>query len=381
VRRGIAILFALILGWALTTGVSSAPADTTVSLTFDDGNADQLAAQPILAEHGTHATFFIITDRVGTGSYMSWSQIQSLFDNGNEIGGHTTDHQHLTQIPPDQAKDAICNARQALLARGYPQVSFAYPFGEYNAATEKLVEECGYASGRSLTSMADWPGAESIPPADRWAIRTPGSIDLNDHLDEIEGWIMDAEQLGQTSDVWIPLVIHHLCDPNVTPTVCSDPNGVDNQFITPHDFDALLDWLADRESLGTTVKTVAQVIGPDAQPPLGQATLVSVRSLPNGKAKLVFVVGGPGTLEAIDAGSSAVIAKKKHRARIRPASKFVAQAGDATLVIRASKAGKRTLKRKGKLKVPVRVTFTPLSGSPQSQTIKVKLRLKRHRHA
>ena len=80
------------------------------------------------------------------------------------------------------------------------------------------------------------------------------------------------------------------------------------------------------------------------------------------------------------AGASAITAKKR-RARIRPASKSVAQAGNVTLVIRTSKVGKRILRRKGKMTVPVRVTFTPLSGAASSQTVKVKLRLKRHHGA
>jgi hypothetical protein len=48
------------------------------------------------------------------------------------------------------------------------------------------------------------------------------------------------------------------------------------------------------------------------------------------------------------------------------------------LVIKPTKAGRRILKRKRKLIVPVRVTFSTLSGSA-SQVVNVKLRLKRHR--
>ena len=47
-----------------------------------------------------------------------------------------------------------------------------------------------------------------------------------------------------------------------------------------------------------------------------------------------------------------------------------------TLIIRTSKTGKQLLRRKGKLTVPVGVTFTPVVGSPTSQTVKVKFRLR-----
>ncbi len=79
--------------------------------------------------------------------------------------------------------------------------------------------------------------------------------------------------------------------------------------------------------------------------------------------------------DASIAGASAVAAKKRS-SRIKPTSQSVAQAGAVTLTIRVSKAGKKILKRKGKLSVPVRVTFAPLSGSPSYQTVKVKFRVK-----
>jgi Polysaccharide deacetylase/Chitobiase/beta-hexosaminidase C-terminal domain len=474
------ILFALTLGWAVFAGTSTASANTIVSLTFDDGNSDQLAAQPILAEHGMEGTFFIITDRVGNRpGVVTWDDIASLYADGNEIGGHTTNHVSLTDETPEEATAAVCGGRQALLAHGYPQVSFAYPRGDHDATTEGVVEDCGYVSGRALLSTADWTalGAESIPPADPFAIGTPGTVDKTDSLSEMENWITTAETVDGTNgsaDAWVPLVFHHLCDPAAAGSDCDNPNGVAGQYVTPSDFDSLLDWLETREPT-TRVETMARAMdpvppssqiscngttcqpGPYGEPvsvtlsatdaggagvsgvqniryttdgsdptgsspvytgpiPVGSTTtikfraednarnvespvhsqtisispppqggvgtlgvLASKKSLPNGTAKLVFVVGGPGTLDAVDAGAEAITAATKRGARIKPASTFVAAAGDATLVIRGSKAGKRILRGVGKMKVPVRVTFTPQSGSPASRTVMVRLRLRRHR--
>jgi peptidoglycan/xylan/chitin deacetylase (PgdA/CDA1 family) len=262
---------------AAITAVWAAPAaaDTTVSLTFDDGNANQLAAQHILADHGMEATFYVITGRVGNPGYFTWDDIASLNGDGNEIGGHTTNHQSLTSLPTDQARAAVCDARQALLARGYPQDSFAYPRGDNNAATEALVDECGYSSGRDVTPISTWDAQgerETIPPANPMALRTPGSVDVNDTLPEIKDWIMDAERVDQTEgDVWIPLVFHHICDPAVTN--CADPNGVDGQYMTPSDFDALLDWLQARAGSGTHVNTVGDVMGPGDSPTPADTTV------------------------------------------------------------------------------------------------------------
>jgi hypothetical protein len=100
----------------------------------------------------------------------------------------------------------------------------------------------------------------------------------------------------------------------------------------------------------------------------------SFKSLSNGTGKLTLEVTGPGELEAVDGGAGAAAAGTK--TRIKHTFKSVAQAGRVTLVIKPSKAGKRILGRKGKLGVPVRIIFTPATGSPVGQTFKVKLRLR-----
>jgi Polysaccharide deacetylase len=381
---------------AAITALWAAPAsaDTVVSLTFDDGWANQLIGKPMLAEHDLNATYYIITGRVGNPGYLTWNEIAALHADGNEIGGHTVNHVDLTTpgLSEDEKRSEVCNARHALLAHGFPQVSFAYPKGEYDAASQQIVEECGYLSGRDASSipLGEWQGAETIPPLDRWAIRTPGTIDKDDSLTDIQGFITDAEAIDAgngSADAWVPLAFHHICDP-VEDEACDlpeDEGGLDGQYITPSDFNGLLDFLETRGSLGTHVQTVAEVISGITEPPTSppsqaQLGLRSIRSQAKGKTKIVFDVSGPGGLEAVDASGAktSAVSAKKRRARIKPTSKFVPKAGRATLVIVPSKTGNRKLKRKGKLSVPVRVTFTPLSaGSPVSQTVKVKLRLKR----
>jgi hypothetical protein len=99
----------------------------------------------------------------------------------------------------------------------------------------------------------------------------------------------------------------------------------------------------------------------------------SFKRFPNGTGKLTLEVTGPGVLHAIDGSAKATT---KHKRRIKPISRGVAQGGRVTLKIRPTKRGRRVLRRKGKLAVPVRITFTPATGSPLARTIKLKLRLR-----
>jgi peptidoglycan/xylan/chitin deacetylase (PgdA/CDA1 family) len=348
---------------ALVAWLAAAPAaaETTVSLSFDDGIADQMAAKQILADHGLHGTFFIIASQVGGGSnYMTWGDIASIYADGNEIGGHTLTHRDLTTLSPDEQRAEICDARQELLARGFPQLSFAYPSGHHDSISEGLVQACGYLSGRASGGLAQSP-AESIPPVNRWAIRTRNSVEAGDTVSSVEGSVLQAEAVGGG---WLNIVFHDVCDPD------TDPDCSSRFRITPADLDAFLGWLASRQPLGTRVETIGEVMLANPEPLL---SIRSVRSRRNGTAKLRAFVGRSGLLRVADvAAAGASVAKRKPE--LRTVSLHAAHAGIVTVTLRASSTGEGRLTRKGWLEVLAGATFTPFPGSSISQTVKVKLR-------
>jgi hypothetical protein len=121
---------------------------------------------------------------------------------------------------------------------------------------------------------------------------------------------------------------------------------------------------------------VATVLPPP--PPVNRFTfLPRVRQLPGGRARLGMNVPGPGLLSALlapGAGAASVSArgrkspsrragKRKRPRLLQPARRRVVQAGKAYVVLRLTKAGKRRLNRRGRLKLPVRVVFTPDGGA------------------
>ena len=121
---GIAIAFlSLSVGpTAPQAGIASSAAagQTIVSITFDDGSADQYQGLAALNAHGMHATYFLNSPKIsGDSDFMTWSQIAGLAAAGNEIGGHTAYHADLPFIDPTEAQRQICYDRHNLLDRGY----------------------------------------------------------------------------------------------------------------------------------------------------------------------------------------------------------------------------------------------------------------------
>jgi peptidoglycan/xylan/chitin deacetylase (PgdA/CDA1 family) len=134
----------------------------TVVVTFDDGyRCNYEHAAPILAEAGVPATFFVVTDMVGTDrvpswdehirgrvQWMDWPQVRELAAQGFEIGSHTRTHRDLGKIRGAEARQEIFDSRTRLEQElGMKVRSFAYPFGGRQSLlpeNRELVIEAGY---------------------------------------------------------------------------------------------------------------------------------------------------------------------------------------------------------------------------------------------
>jgi len=237
-----------------TTAPAAAVTQTVVTIEFDDGNADQITILPVLNSHGMHATFYVNSGTIGDSTHLSWDQLSQLATAGNEIAGHTINHVDLKKLKPAEAMHQVCDDRVALFNHGFQPVSFAYPFGSFDSGTEQIVKNCGYNSGRGVSGVNDKTVfAETIPPADAYATRTPPNVKSGTTLATVEGFVTAAEQHGGG---WVQIVFHHVC------------NRCDAYSVTLSNFTAFLDWLAPRAANGTVVETTSQVIGGPVNPPV-----------------------------------------------------------------------------------------------------------------
>jgi peptidoglycan/xylan/chitin deacetylase (PgdA/CDA1 family) len=136
--------------------------DRELAITFDDGYLDNYDnAAPVLERLGLPATFFVVTEWMGTEivpwwdrdqgvrhPWMTWDQVRSLHRRGFDIGAHTRTHVDLGVVNGDRATHEILGARRELERQlGAPVDLFAYPYGRRDNLKDSnraLVREAGF---------------------------------------------------------------------------------------------------------------------------------------------------------------------------------------------------------------------------------------------
>jgi peptidoglycan/xylan/chitin deacetylase (PgdA/CDA1 family) len=209
----------------------------SVALTFDDGYADNaLVAAPLLEAHDSAATVFVVAGAVGSGGPFWWDRLASLvFQNGDdalhareywsawerlrhlpaprieeelaslerergpvaddlgrpvsvdelvslgsgpvEIGAHTMTHPSLPVLGSEERRSEIAGSRTRLEELvGRPLEAFAYPYGDYDGGTVRLVRRSGFRRACTIAEsrlsrfsspfllprypVRDWPAEE-----------------------------------------------------------------------------------------------------------------------------------------------------------------------------------------------------------------------------
>jgi peptidoglycan/xylan/chitin deacetylase (PgdA/CDA1 family) len=133
-----------------------------LAITFDDGYHDNFAnAAPVLEKYGLPATFFVVTQWMGTDvvpwwdkqkgvqyPFMTWDEVRSLHQRGFEVGAHTRTHVDLGSVTDREASEEILGARRELEQHlDAPVELFAYPYGRHANlvdANRRLVQCAGF---------------------------------------------------------------------------------------------------------------------------------------------------------------------------------------------------------------------------------------------
>ena len=131
-----------------------------VGITFDDGYQNVLQhAIPVLNALGFTSTNYIVSNHFAGSNFwdhskgippsalMSLEELQQWLKSGHEIGSHTLDHVHLTEVEPSEAKHQIKQSKTQLEDALQTEVNaFCYPYGHKNTDIENWVRQSGYTN-------------------------------------------------------------------------------------------------------------------------------------------------------------------------------------------------------------------------------------------
>jgi peptidoglycan/xylan/chitin deacetylase (PgdA/CDA1 family) len=194
-----------------------------VSINFDDGWTSQHTnALPILEAANLSASFYIITQVLGKGGYMTESQVRDIAARGHDIGAHTRTHPHLPQISREQMEDEIVGSKSDLEAMGISIATFAYPYGEFNDDAEEIVR----SNFRGARIVQEGLNTRST---DAYLLRTE-SLERTTSIEQIRQWVDSAI----ANNAWLILSFHQV-----------DPASEDQYAVTPNMLQDIVDYLAE----------------------------------------------------------------------------------------------------------------------------------------
>jgi len=139
------------------------PSNRSVVLTFDDGHiSNYTRALPVLRARGWTATFFVVTNRIGQGDWLDWSQMREMQQSGMTIGSHTVSHPFLSQLKPQEVRWELEQSKKMLEdGLSQPITTFAIPYGDAPAGLAQMAADCGYRA--VCNSRLGLAGTETPP--------------------------------------------------------------------------------------------------------------------------------------------------------------------------------------------------------------------------
>jgi peptidoglycan/xylan/chitin deacetylase (PgdA/CDA1 family) len=181
-----------------------------VSLTFDDGSqAFYDVARPMLDAKGFKTTQYIPTLGLGTDPFlMTHGEVKQLAEAGHEIGSHSVRHPHMRTLADEQLDQELQDSETLLRAiTERDVVSFAYPFGEYDARVIEAARAAGFTSGRSVEE-----GYNSTLDLERFDLRVQ-NVTADTDLATFRSWV----DYAAARRYWLILVYHEVVPDGTLP--------------------------------------------------------------------------------------------------------------------------------------------------------------------
>ena len=182
--------------------------DASLVFSFDDYSdswADQL---PLLESLGVKATFFVTGEFVRDRA-QAIARLGPLVQAGHSLGVHTFSHRRATEMWAKEgdawlASDVLDQARILTELSGLPTLGFAYPYGDHDAATDRILVQ----HFRFVRTFGKSPSFTTEKDLRKGGLTYATSIDNVHERDE--GWFEEhLKELSRQSKVWV-VASHHL---------------------------------------------------------------------------------------------------------------------------------------------------------------------------
>jgi peptidoglycan/xylan/chitin deacetylase (PgdA/CDA1 family) len=208
-----------------------------VTLNFDDGwEDDTISVLPVLNNKNFKATWFFATTylenspQTGAINVSGPSAVHALFNDGQEIGGHTVTHPDLTTLSDSDLNYELTHSKQYLegLVGAGNVTSLATPYGTYSDQVIETAKSL-YTSLRSTDE-----GFNTGDDFDMYRLEVQ-NMQKTTTLDQFKSWVDQAKK----DKSWLIIVYHRVASSNL------------EDFDTPvADFGPQMDYL---KSSGVTV--------------------------------------------------------------------------------------------------------------------------------
>ena len=122
-----------------------------ITLTFDDAHKSLVNLMPLLRDAGVTACVYVVPEYVEAGRslsgrrgepIMSWQDLEAWLAAGHEVGSHSLSHPALPRCSDEELRRQFVESRRRLeTALGRAVEHFAYPFGQLDGRTQRLVRQ------------------------------------------------------------------------------------------------------------------------------------------------------------------------------------------------------------------------------------------------
>lgn len=136
-----------------------------VCVTFDDADGSSYEAIEWLTGIGGRCTEFVVVNwsSSATRNAMGWDRLRKLSASGVEIGSHTMSHPDLRSLDAGHLRAELEQSRACLAAEiGTEIVSFAYPYGLFDATVVRAAGAAGYRWGCTTQHVHATPAFDSL---------------------------------------------------------------------------------------------------------------------------------------------------------------------------------------------------------------------------